>query len=145
MAVRRTEGSETTESVTIRVFRCSELPMNPLYKMPVWCSSGVKLLGREWSLRLYPDGYGTGKGTHFGMGIDLVTGADIDAQLRFTIVENGKVLYDGLYVGFKATGTDFGFFAAVTLADFKSLAAKNNDTLTFKIEITMLGEPTTSV
>jgi hypothetical protein len=60
-------------------------------------------------------------------------------------VESGKVLYDGLYVGFKATGTDFGFFAAVTLADFKSLAAKNNDTLTFKIEITMLGEPTTFV
>ena len=140
---------ETTERVRVRVHGCTSLETvgtsNGGDKF--WDSSAVQLAGHEWKLRLAPKGFGTGKGTHFGAAVALSSGQCIvKARYKLAIVENSQTLVSHTNeFNWLPTKNAWGPTKALTIADFKSLAAAHGDTLTFEIEITTFGEPTSAV
>ena len=108
-----------------------------------WRSSEVTLLGHKWCLRLYPKGCARGKGTHIATCVDFTGEGKVRARFQITIEESGNATAFGTADFDKSTrwGADKG----LTIAAFKALAAAHNDTLTFKVEIGIRGEPTSSV
>lgn len=139
---------EMTERVRVRVHGCTSLETKGKRGgSKYWASPAVHLAGRKWKLCLFPKGFSAGLGTHFGVTVYLSPGQGIvKARFKLTIVENSQTLISSTEE-FKdqAGGHDWGRGQALTIADFKSLAAAHGDTLTFEIEITTFGEPTSSV
>jgi len=110
-----------------------------------WRSPEANLLGRKWFLRLRPEGFDSGKGTHFAVNLQLDEKAKVQVRYKVTIEESGCVMGDNTEDFDPAGFLSWGLPTALTIAAFKALAAAHNDTLTFKVEIGIRGEPTSSV